>query len=148
MLLLIIVMVTPVILIGLISPVYFRDVIRSDIGNENLDQAKIISSFTANYVNSSRLYLESQASRPSVFEAVNRSNIAFLTDTIMHIQNASIFSGVYVTNCSGIVISSYPANITMINISDRPGHKTPLTGRRASSSRSPSTLPTRPSHGR
>jgi two-component system, sensor histidine kinase len=120
MLLLFIILVIPVIIVGLISAVYFRDVIRSDIWNENIDQAKIIASFTANYVNSSQLYLESQASRPSVFEAVNQSNIVFLTDTIMHIQNSSIFNAIYVANCSGIVISSFPANITGRNDSGKP----------------------------
>jgi signal transduction histidine kinase len=120
MILVIVIMVIPMIIAGLISAVYFRDVLRSDIGSENLDQALIVSDFTANYVNSSQLYLESQASRPSVFEAVNRSNIEFLTDTIMHIQNASIFSGVYATNCSGTVISSYPSNLTGRNDSGIP----------------------------
>jgi Signal transduction histidine kinase len=104
-------MVIPAIIVGLISATYFREVLRSDISNENLDQAMIISSFTANYVNSSLLYLESQASRPSLFDAVNSGDITFLTDTIMHIQNASIFYGVYATNSSGIVISSYPQGL-------------------------------------
>jgi len=120
MLLLILVMVAPVILVGLISTVYFRDVIRSDIGDGNLDQAKIVSGFTASYVNSSLLYLESQASRPSVFDAVNQGNTTFLNDTIMPIQNSSIFSGVYATNRSGIVVSSFPANIAGSNDSGSP----------------------------
>ncbi len=111
MALFILVMVIPAIIVGLISATYFREVLRSDISNENLDQAMIISSFTANYVNSSLLYLESQASRPSLFDAVNSGDITFLTDTIMHIQNASIFYGVYATNSSGIVISSYPQGL-------------------------------------
>lgn len=117
--LLIIVMIVPISLVGIFSSIYYQDVIRSDIWSENLDQAKAFSSFTTNYVDAALLDIESQAARPSVIEAVNSGNTQFLNSTIRYIQNASTFSGVYVTDNSGRVISSYPADFAGRNDSDR-----------------------------
>lgn len=117
---LIIVMVLPIILVGITTTMYYRDVTRQSIWEGNLGRAETISAFTSQYVDSAIHYVESQAARPSVYEAVNTSNTAFLNNTIMYIQNSSIFYNVYVTDYTGTVISSYPLDITGRNDSDKP----------------------------
>lgn len=118
--LLIIVMVAPIILVSIFSSIYYQNTIRSDIWRENLDQSQAFSSFTTGYVDTALVYLESQAARPSVIEAVWSGNTAYLNNTIMYLQNASTFQKVYVTDSTGRVISSYPTDIVGGNVSEMP----------------------------
>lgn len=98
----------PPVLLGVVGTFYYRDVIRQNIWNGNLAQAETIATLTSNYLDSATLYLESQADRTSVENAVVQGNVTFLNDTLKYIQNTSVFYDVYVVNIDGIVISSYP----------------------------------------
>ncbi len=121
MILLMAVTIIPIAIVGVIGAAYFQDVIKDNIWEDNLAQAKAISLMTANYIDSALLNLMGQTSRPSVVEAVSKENTAFINDTITHIQNTSTFDTIYVTDSTGTVISSYPAdNVVGRDDSDKP----------------------------
>jgi len=121
MILLMAVTIIPIAIVGVIGTAYFQDVIKDNIWEDNLAQAKAISLMTANYIDSALLNLMGQTSRPSVVEAVSKENTAFINDTITHIQNTSTFDTIYVTDSTGTVISSYPAdNVVGRDDSDKP----------------------------
>ncbi|WP_424357155.1 cache domain-containing protein [Methanocella sp. MCL-LM] len=126
---LIVVMVLPIILIGTISTIYYRDLIRQNIWEENLDQAKTIASFSSHYIDSALLYIESQASRSSIFAATDTEDREFLNDTLRQIQSSGIFYNVYVTDASGTVITSYPYNVSGRDDSDKPWVRAVLGGK-------------------
>lgn len=107
-LLILIIMVTPVVIFGALSTLYYKSVIQDNIQSDYVAHARAVSAMTSTYMDSAILYLKGQSIRPSVAEAVNNSDIAFLNDTMRFIQSSDIYYAVYVTNNTGTVISSYP----------------------------------------
>jgi hypothetical protein len=69
-LLLVLLMVTPLILIGIAGTLYYQGVVRQNINDDALTQAKTIAAFTTEYMNTSQQYLQSIADRPLVVKAV------------------------------------------------------------------------------
>ncbi|CAJ35133.1 predicted signal transduction histidine kinase [Methanocella arvoryzae MRE50] len=116
----IVIMVVPIILVGTISTIYYRDIIRQNIWEDTLDQAKTVASFSGHFVDSALLFIESHASRSSISEAVETGDRAFLTDEVRQVQDAGIFYNVYVTDASGTVIISYPYDVAGRDDSDKP----------------------------
>jgi signal transduction histidine kinase len=120
-LLLLVVILAPILALGTLSTLYYRDALRQNVWEDNLAYARTTASLTQNYMDLAKVYLESQAARPSVSEAVMAGNTGFLNDTFRYIQNASIFYAVYATNQTGIIIASYPyAKIVGRDDSSRP----------------------------
>jgi len=115
MLFLVLVMTVPILIIGAVSALYYQDVIKRNIWDDNLAQAKAISLHTPTYMDSARLYLESLVDRPLVIKAMEDKNSTFLDDTTRYagstfqsIDGSPVFNEVLVTDVSGNVVSSYP----------------------------------------
>jgi len=98
--------VIPLLAGGIIGAAYFRDVIRQNILDDNMGQAKAVSALTSSYVNLSENYLESIADRPLVITAVEDNNQSFLNETTLYTAVQSLaFDSALITNSSGDVVS-------------------------------------------
>lgn len=101
-------MIVAVLLIGTITIIYFRDVVRQNIWDDNLSHAKAISALTYNYMDLAKLYLESQGNSYVVVNAVSDKNMVVLDKTLQSIYGSGIFDFLFITDGAGTVISSYP----------------------------------------
>jgi two-component system, sensor histidine kinase len=125
---LILLMTIPLLLVGLSSALYYREVIKSNIWDDNLQSAKTISVLTPTYINSARLYLESLSDRPLVISSTRDKNITFLNETVIYagsefvsLNKTPIFDEVFITDTSGMVLSSYPyRSLEGKNVRDMP----------------------------
>lgn len=115
MLILIFVMTAPILMIGVGSALYYQDVVKRSIWDDNMAQAKAVSLHTPTYMDSASLYLESLADRPLVIKAMDEKNVTFLNETTRYagitfksIDNSTIFDEIFITDPSGTVVSSYP----------------------------------------
>src|SRR5271157_382618 len=109
-------MVVPVLVFGGISILYYQDVVKHNIWDNNLAQAKAISALTANYVDLSTNYLKSIADRPLVIKAVQERNLSFLNDTTQYSAIESLeFDTVFITDTSGTVLSYNTINPDLTN---------------------------------
>lgn len=115
MLILIFVMTAPILMIGVGSALYYQDVVKRNIWDDNMAQAKAVSLHTPTYMDSASLYLESLADRPLVIKAMDEKNVTFLNETTRYagitfksIDNSTIFDEIFITDPSGTVVSSYP----------------------------------------
>ena len=98
--------IIPLLLGGIIGAVYFQDVLRHNIWDDNMAQAKAISALTTGYVHLSENYLMSIADRPLVIKAVEERNQSFLDDTTRYAAVESLaFDTVFITDNSGKVMS-------------------------------------------
>jgi signal transduction histidine kinase len=128
MLILILAMIAPILLVSIGSTFYYRDVIKNNIWDNNLAQAKSTSLLTPTYIDSARLYLGSLSDRPLVIQAAMEKNKTYLDETTRYAdisfrsaENARIFNEVFITDTSGTVLSSYPhEEIVGRNVMDRP----------------------------
>lgn len=120
--------VVPLLVSGLIGALYFQDVIKHKIWDDDLGQAKAISALTTGYVELSENYLMSIADRPLVIKAVEERSPSFLNETAAYTAVQSIaFDSVFITDSSGEVMSyhtmyanqSYPGIIGK-SLLDRP----------------------------
>jgi two-component system, sensor histidine kinase len=119
--LLLIMIVTPILIVGILSSVYYRDVIKNNIWDYNLAQARTTSTLTTHYFDSAARYLEGQSTRQSVVQAVHDRDTGFLNETLFYVQNNSDYYAVYIIDSDGIVLASYP-NYDLVgqNYSSRP----------------------------
>jgi signal transduction histidine kinase len=115
MLILVLVMTVPILIIGVGSALYYQDVVKRNIWDDNMAQAKAVSLHTPTYMDSARLYLESLADRPLVTKAMEEKNATFLDETARYtgitfksINESPIFDEIFITDASGTVVSSYP----------------------------------------
>jgi signal transduction histidine kinase len=126
MLILVLVLTVPVLIIGAGSALYYQDVVKRNIWDDNLAQAKAVSLHTPIYMDSAMLYLESLADRPLVVKAAEENNATFLDETAQYagkafksINGSPIFDEIFITDASGKVVSSYPyGNIIGKNVRD------------------------------
>ncbi|MCD1295475.1 hypothetical protein CUJ83_10740 [Methanocella sp. CWC-04] len=127
MILLLILLTLPIISVGTISSIYYRDQIRQDIWDTNLAQAKAISILTSNYVGSATVYLESQSVRPSVIRALDDGDIAYLNEVLEFIRQTSPFYAAYIIDDNGTIVASYPfSDLVGKNYSEKPHVLNPL----------------------
>ncbi len=120
-LLLLIVIVVPILAVGILSAQYYQDVLRNNIWDNDLAQARAVSTLTDNYFNTAVSYLEGQSARPTVIRSVINKDTAFLNETLYYIQNNSVYYAVYIVDCNGTVVSSYPyEQLVGQNVSERP----------------------------
>ncbi|WP_254591377.1 cache domain-containing protein [Methanocella conradii] len=128
MLILMLVAIIPISLTGIVSTLYYQDLIKKNIWNDNLAQAKAISIYTPAYIESARLYLESLSDRPLVVKAIEDKDTGFLDITAQYavlefklLNMSPIFSEAYITDGDGVIISSYPyGSITGKKAMDKP----------------------------
>ncbi|HTY91053.1 MAG TPA: sensor histidine kinase [Methanocella sp.] len=98
--------IIPLLVAGVIGALYFQDVLKHSIWDNNMGQAETISELTASYVNLSENYLTSIADRPLVIRAVEERNWSFLNETTRYIAEQSVaFDSAFTTDSSGRVMS-------------------------------------------
>ncbi|MGA9140835.1 MAG: ATP-binding protein [Methanocella sp.] len=120
-LLLLIVIVTPILAVGILSSQYYQDVLRNNIWNNDLAQARAVSTLADNYFNTAISYLEGQSARPTVIKSVINKDTGYLNETLYYIQNNSVFYAVYIVDCNSTVVSSYPyVQLVGQDVSNRP----------------------------
>ncbi len=104
----------PVIVVGSASYFYYKDVIRQNIWDNNLAQAKSISKLTDTYVEMGTTYLTSISDRPLVIQALYDKNKSFIDSTTEYtVNNSRQFDVAFITDTSGNILSYYPySNVT------------------------------------
>ena len=102
-------MTIPVLIVGGAGIVYYKDLIKEDIRNNNLGHARAISQLTARSLSLSTDYLEGLAVRPSVISALEGNNIIVL-DTVLQAAagHNNNFKTLYFADTNGTVISAFP----------------------------------------
>jgi signal transduction histidine kinase len=108
--------VIPVLLVGTAGILNFMEVTRQNIGDDNLAQAKAIALYTSEYVNTSIAYLDSLASRPYVITSLVDRNFTIANITAEYAVKHSDLDIVYITDSSGMIVSSYPDPATRVGI--------------------------------
>ena len=99
-------MIVPFLALGSAGILYYENVIKHNIWDDNLAQAKAISALTVNYVDLSVNYLNSLASRPLVISAIEERNSTYLNITTQYAANESLeFDSIFVTDSSGKILS-------------------------------------------
>jgi len=102
-----------ILVVGIFGIYYFRDVLKHNIWDNQLAQAKSAASFSENYLNSSTLFLKSIADRPQLKEGLEERNAPIVNYHLLYAINESGFDNCYITDMSGVVLYSYP-NQTLI----------------------------------
>ncbi len=74
--------ILPILMVGIAGTLFYRDVVRQNIWDDNLGQAKALSAFMDSRLNYSALYLNSLASRPLVISDLESNNSSVLNLTI------------------------------------------------------------------
>ena len=121
LLILIPLVILPILLVGIAGTLFYRDVIRQNIWDDNLAQAKALAAYEGSSINYSTLYLKSLASRPLVINDLERNTTSVLNITAQFASRNTDFDSVFITDRSGTVVSSYPNAWQLGNNSlDRP----------------------------
>jgi PAS domain S-box-containing protein len=120
--LLVLLMTLPIILLGVAGTLYYQGIIKQNIWEDNLAQAKAISAMTPEYLGTSQLYLQSIADRPLVIRAMENNDISFLRSMALYANSTSRVNYVYFTDRSGnVLVTSLPlSNLSGSNFSGRP----------------------------
>lgn len=105
---LLVLMATVPIIVGGVGSAYYWGIVEKHLRDDYLAQARALSVLTGNYMDSSKIYLESQVDRLSIISSVAERNLPILNYTLKNIQNTGQFNNIYVTDASGRIISSYP----------------------------------------
>jgi hypothetical protein len=88
---------------------YYHDVIRQNVQNDYMEEARTIGALTSNFLDRSVLEVEAQSGRSALINALDRRDVAALDDQTDKINDAmSHYYWVYVTDTSGRVLSSSP----------------------------------------
>jgi signal transduction histidine kinase len=113
--------IIPILLLGGFGAVYVQDVLKQDIADNNLAQAKSLTRYVDNYISSSTDYLNSLASRQSLVNAIAGNDTTPINKTLQYGEKNVRFYSLYVTDASGTVISSYPnTGLVGLNFSGEP----------------------------
>jgi signal transduction histidine kinase len=119
--------ILPILLVGVAGTLFYRDVIRQNIWDDNLAQAKALAAYEGSSVNYSTLYLKSLASRPLVINDLEKNTTSVLNITVQFASVNTDFNSMFVTDRSGTIVSSYPnAWLLGNNSRDRPYVKSAL----------------------
>ncbi len=121
LLILIPLVILPILLVSIAGTLFYRDVVRQNIWDDNLAQAKALSAYTSSSLNYSSLYLKSLASRPLVISDLARNQSSTLNVTTRFAVGRSDFGSLFITDGTGKIVSSYPNDWLLGNDSrDRP----------------------------
>ncbi|MGA9141699.1 MAG: sensor histidine kinase [Methanocella sp.] len=107
-LILISLVILPILLVGIAGTLFYRDVIRQNIWDDNLGQAKALSAYVDSRLNYSTLYLNSMASRPLVISDLENNKSSVLNLTIEFASRETDFNSIYVMDSAGTIVSAYP----------------------------------------
>jgi signal transduction histidine kinase len=103
------VMLLPAIILGSLGTLYIHDIIKHNIENDYQEEAGSIADLTNNYLDRLVLYIESQAQRSALMNALDRNDIAALDTETEKINDATeLYYWTFVTDASGRVLSSHP----------------------------------------
>jgi signal transduction histidine kinase len=112
--------VVPLILIGVGGGVYYQSVLKQNVWNSELAQARSTSDYVDTYMSSSILYLESYSTRVIILADLE-NNSPYIDTSLLHQEYSSGYNSLFVVNNSGMVVSNYPgASVVVQNFSDRP----------------------------
>lgn len=103
--------VLPLLIMGIVGSLYFQDVLKHNIWDGNMAQARSLSKYMDSYMSSSTKYIESLATRPVLVQELASDDLSRtpVTDsTVRYGVGYSQFYSIYVTDASGMVISGYP----------------------------------------
>jgi signal transduction histidine kinase len=100
--------IIPVLLAGIAGILYFMDVTKQNIDDDNLAQARALALYTGDYINTSITYLEAMAERPYLVAGMAEGNFSFASTTAEYAAKKSDFEIVYITDLAGRIKSSYP----------------------------------------
>jgi signal transduction histidine kinase len=121
LLILIPLVILPILLVGIAGTLFYRDVIRQNIWDDNMAQAKALSMYEGSSINDSTLYLKSLANRPLVVSDLENNTTQFLNVTLQFASENTDFDTMFVTDRSGTIVASYPDDRLLGNNSkDRP----------------------------
>ena len=130
LLILIPLVILPILLVGIAGTLFYRDVIRQNIWDDNLAQANALSAYESSSVNYSTLYLKSLASRPLVVSDLQSNTTSILNVTLQFASVNTDFNSLFLTDRSGAIVASYPnAWLVGNNSRDRPYVDLALRGR-------------------
>lgn len=103
------VVLVPVILLGAFGTLYFHNVIKQNVQNDYLEEARIVGSLTSNFLGRSLFALEVQSGRSTLVNALDKRDIATLDDQTEKISDTTpLYYWVFVTDTYGRVLSSSP----------------------------------------
>ncbi len=120
-LLLVLLMVSLLVLLGIAGTLYYQGVIRQNIHDDALNDAKTIAATTNEYMNTSQLYLQSVADRPLVVDAIEENNLPFLHSTAVYANQTNRISSVFFTDSKGTIIESTPGIASLIGSNSSDG---------------------------
>ncbi len=107
--------ILPILLVGIAGTLFYRDVIRQNIWDDNLGEAKALSAYMDSRLNYSALYLNSMASRPLVISDLENNNSSVLNLTLEFASRHTDFNSMYVTDSTGTIVSAYPNSMMLGN---------------------------------
>ena len=113
-LLLVLLMVSPLVLLGIAGTLYYHEVIRQNINSDALKDAKTLAATTPEYMNTSQLYLQSVADRPLVVNAIEGNDRSFLHLTAVYANQTERINDVFFTDSKGTIIESSPGLTSLI----------------------------------
>jgi signal transduction histidine kinase len=103
------IMLVPALVLGSLGMLYFHGAFKENIQNDYQEEARTIAALTSNYLDRSFLFLERQAERSALINALDENNIAALDSDVEKIQSASdLYYWTFVTDASGRVLASNP----------------------------------------
>lgn len=111
---LVLLMVTPLVLLGIAGTFYYQGIIRENLHVDLLKDAKAIAATTPEYMNTSQLYLQSIADRPLVVKAFEENDRAFLHLMAVYANQTNRIKNVFFTDSKGIIIESTPELASLI----------------------------------
>ncbi|OPY25795.1 MAG: sensory histidine kinase CreC [Methanocella sp. PtaU1.Bin125] len=100
--------IIPILLVGIAGTLFYRDVIRDNIWDDNLGQAKALSAYIDTRLDYSTLYLDSLASRPLVISDLENNKSTVLNLTLEFASENTDFDTMYAVSPDGTIVSSYP----------------------------------------
>lgn len=100
--------IIPMLIVGFAGILYYREVIKTNIWDDNLAQAKALSAFTGLYLNNSASYLDSLAIRSVIINNLTYRNQTIPRDILEYAHTNSDFYALDILDMNGQTVGSYP----------------------------------------
>jgi signal transduction histidine kinase len=100
--------VVPVLLIGIAGILYFMNVTHNQILDDNLAQAKLVSLYMDDYLNSSTTFMDALASRPYLISEMAEHKYDVAETTVKDARVKGNFEIAYITDANGTIVAGYP----------------------------------------
>lgn len=124
----VLIVLVPLILLGIAGTIYYSEVIKHNIQDEFLKDARMVAQLTASFLDRALFFLEGQAEVTPLVRAVDLQDRPGLDDQMARITDATdIYYWTYVTDAAGKILSSYPyGGIAGTDISASPVFAEPM----------------------